>query len=186
MVNLPYTSNRRKLCTLLGVALATLLPIAAQAADLPPAGLDISGWPRMTSPAFGCLLEKTLGHRDAHFNCSLTRAPAGDPCIDTDAYYAGPTVPPALATRVHPLARNVDVSFEHGAVQAVTVTLTGKFSESDVRRAFGLPASQGLPDNIIGVSVQACSQTSTCLLLTGFDHMGAGDVECPAGPPKRK
>jgi hypothetical protein len=44
----------------------------------------------------------------------------------------------------------------------------------------GLPPSgQPLPENIQSAKVEACSKATTCLTLTGFDHMGAGDVECP-------
>jgi hypothetical protein len=170
-----------------GAVVIVLLVLAtgAAAADLPPAGTNILGWPRMTSPAFGCLLEKTFGHRDARFNCSLPSVNAGDACTDTDNYYAGPKFPPALITRIHTLASDVSLAFEHGRLQAVTVTLTGKFGESAMRQAFGLPPASGQPENIVSVSVQDCSLTSTCLILTGFDHMGAADVECPTKPSKK-
>jgi hypothetical protein len=157
-----------------------LAATGAGAVDLPPAGTNILGWPRMTSPAFGCLLEKSFGYRNPRFNCSLRGVNPGDACTDT--YYAGPEFPAALVTRVHPLAREVLLAFEGGRLQAVTITLAGTFGESDVRRAFGLSGDGDQPENIISVSVQDCSPTSTCLLLTGFDHMGAGDVECPTEP----
>lgn len=166
-------------------AAVLVLAANADAADLPPAGTNILGWPRMTSPAFGCLLEKSFGHRDARFNCSLQSVNPGDVCRDADNYYAGPHFPPALVARVHPLAREVSLAFEHARLQAVTVTLAGKFGESAVRQAFGLSGDGRQPENIMSVSVQDCSLTSTCLLLTGFDHMGAADVECPTEPQQK-
>ena len=176
-------SSRRVATSIAAVALA-LSVTAARAADLPPAGMKILDWPRMTSPAFGCLLEKTLGHRDPRFNCALKSVKPGDPCIDTADYHAGPKFPPALAPRVHTLASNVDLAFEHGQLQSVTVMLTGKFSEAEVRRAFGLPDDAARPANVSSISVQDCSLLSTCLVVQGFEHMGAADVDCPPRPPK--
>jgi hypothetical protein len=164
-------------------AMAAALSISAgHAADLPPAGMNILDWPRMASPAFGCLMEKTLGHRDPRFNCSLKSVKMGDPCVDTENYYAGPIFPPALAARIHPLASDVSVDFEHGEVRTVSVRLQGKFSESDVLKAFDLAGDRKRPPNIMFVSVQDCSRDGTCLLLTGFDHLGAGDVDCSKQP----
>lgn len=161
---------------------AALSMSAGHAADLPPAAMNILDWPRMASPAFGCLMEKTLGHRDPRFNCGLKSVKAGDPCVDTENYYAGPMFPPALATRIHSFARDVSVEFEHGAVRTVSVTLKGKFSKSDVLKAFGLTDDGKRPPNIMSVSVQDCSLDGTCLLLAGFDHLGAGDVDCSKQP----
>jgi len=175
----------KRIGTILVAAAAMAHSTSAGAADLAPAGMNILGWPGMTSPAFGCLLEETFGHRDPRFNCGLKSVKAGDPCIDTDTYYAGPKFPPALAARIHPLASTVSLAFEHGKMQAVTITLSGKFSEADVRRAFGLSDDRGPPGNIMSVSVQDCSLVSTCLLLTGFEHMGAGDVDCSKRAPGR-
>jgi hypothetical protein len=52
------------------------------------------------------------------------------------------------------------------------VTLKGKFSESDVLKAFDLTDDRRRPPNIMSVSVQDCSLVGTCLLLIGFDHIG--------------
>ena len=159
-----------------------LLMSTGHVADLPRASMNILDWPRMASPAFGCLMEKTLGHRDPRFNCSLKSVKAGDPCIDTENYYAGPTFPPGLASRIHLLASGVSVEFEHGDLRWVSVTLKRKFSESDVLKAFDLTDERKRPPNIMFVSVQDCSLGGTCLLLTGFDHLGAGDVDCSNRP----
>jgi hypothetical protein len=83
---------------------------------------------------------------------------------------------------IHPLAIDVRLDCEHGELRAVAVTLKGKFSESDVLKAFDLSDDRRRRPNIISVSVQDCSLVGTCLLLTGFDHMGAGDVDCSNRP----
>jgi len=159
--------------------LALVLSVSTvHAADLPPASVSIVGWPRMTSGAFGCLMEKTLGHRDPKFNCDLRDyRPATNPCTDA-GYNEGPKFPPTLATRIHPLATHIDVDFEHGDVRAVSVQLAGKFSDAEVRKAFGLPDDDARPPNIMHISVQDCGLGVTCLSLQGFDHLGAGDVDC--------
>ncbi|MGF6110324.1 hypothetical protein [Pseudomonas frederiksbergensis] len=164
----------------------------ALAADLPPASVDVLAWPRMSSSAFGCYMEKTLGHRDKRFNCALKGYEnQGDPCTNAAAYEEGPDFPAHLAARVHPLATQVQMSWEHGELQQVTIVLKGTLDEVAVRNAFKLPrteayllseAEQGaLPENIMDARVQGDpSNGLTSLMLTGFDHMGAGDVDCNA------
>lgn len=161
-------------------------------ADLPPASVDVLAWPRMSSSEFGCYMEKTLGHRDQRFNCALKGYEnQGDPCTNTDAYEEGPIFPVSLAARIHPLAKDVQLSWEHGELQQVTIVLKGTLDEVEVRNAFKLPraeafklseAEQGaLPGNIMDSSVQGDPSTGlTSVMLTGFDHMGAGDVDCNA------
>lgn len=167
-----------------------LLAIAgsAQGAALVAPTLNVLAWPRMAPDAFGCYLEKNLGQRDPRFNCALQGYQnQGDPCHNPEAYNEGPAFPEQLASRVHPLATAVDLSWEHGALQQVTVTLRGTLSETQVRQAFNLPhaasaSAAKLPDNIMAAYVEAASpaQGLTSVTLLGFDHMGAGDVECSA------
>ena len=183
-----------------------LLTCADQAlgADLAPASVNVLVWPRMSSSEFDCYMEKTLGHRDKRFNCALKGYKnQGDPCNKTDAYVEGPAFPASLAARIHPLATQVQLSWEHGELQQVTLLLKGTFSEVEVRNAFKLPRAEGymlseaeqwsLPGNIMNFDVQYESVDSspgkrpgdrssglTSVMLTGFDHMGAGDVDCNA------
>ena len=91
------------------------------------------------------------------------------------------------APQIHPLATDVGLDFEGGRLRAVTIILHGQFDEATVEQAFGL-SDDALPPNILSVSVQACSADATCLQIEGFDHMGAGDVDCPepAVPPDRR
>ncbi len=170
-----------------------------------PPNVNVLAWPRMSSSEFGCYMEQTLGHQDKRFNCSLKNYEnQGDPCTNTDAYYEGPILPANLATRVHPLAREIELSWEHGELQQVTVTLEGTLSEAEVRNAFELPlatnhpspeTAQRLPENVMDAQVEyplepinsspgklpgTPSPGLTSIVLTGFDHMGAGDVDCDA------
>ncbi|HDR9506040.1 hypothetical protein C5615_05245 [Burkholderia cepacia] len=192
--------------------LVAAMPLLATAnpstgAALPKPTVDIRTWPRMSSPAFGCTLEKTFDYHDKRFNCALKKyRNTGDACTNTTAYYEGPAFPDRLAARVHPLATKVELDWEHGDLQMVTVTLKGTWNEADVRKAFGLPRTEGRklteaelrkqPDNLMDTSIQYPSSPTddslgrrpsdpahgtTAVMLYGFDHMGAGDVECGEG-----
>ena len=170
--------------------LLVLLAMAGQAqgAALAAPTLNVLAWPRMAPDAFGCYLEKNLGLRDPRFNCALQGYQnQGDPCSNPEAYAEGPAFPAQLASRVHPLATAVDLSWEHGELQQVTLTLRGTLNQAQVRQAFDLPnagsaSTAKLPDNIMAADVESSSPTEglTSVTLLGFDHMGAGDVECSA------
>jgi hypothetical protein len=175
----------------------------AMSAGLPAPSVDLLKWPRMSSKDFGCYLEKTFGHRDKRFNCSLKRYEnKGDVCNPTDAYYEGPAFPDRLAAKVHPLATKVDLDWEHGDLRSATVTLKGTWNEAEVRRSFHLPRKQAstltetdvraFPENLMDASVRYPlssddslgrrasnpSRGVTSVDLTGFEHMGAADMEC--------
>ncbi|WP_213941329.1 hypothetical protein [Pseudomonas sp. dw_612] len=186
--------------------LIAMLACAGQAlgAGLPSPTVDVLAWPRMSSSEFGCYMEQSLGHRDKRFNCSLMGYEnQGDPCSNVDTYTEGPELPASLAARIHPLATQVQLSWEHGELQQVTLLLKGTLNEAEVRNAFKLPRAEAyllsetelgtLPENIMDTSVQYestqdspgtgpsdSSSGVTSVMLTGFDHMGAGDVECRA------
>src|SRR5471032_185072 len=119
----------------LGLALC-LATSGAHAADLPPFSVDILAWPRLTNVEMGCLIEKRFGHRDARFNCDLKDyvKPRGI-CDEPDRDDEGPKFPEALAARVHPLASEVDLSFEHGDLRSVSVRFAGSFSKPQVLQA---------------------------------------------------
>jgi hypothetical protein len=158
----------------------------AHAADLPPFSIDLLSWPRASPADIGCRMEKLLGHRDARFNCDLKNyESSGDPCKNTTAYYEGPKFPRELAVRVHSLATGVNLAFEHGALQSITVWLHGDFSEQQVLQALGLRAAADRGDNIMSIRIRPTA-TGTTLGIDGFDHMGAGDVDCPDPDVKPK
>ena len=128
--------------------------------------IDVLTWPRMSSKDFGCWMEEQLGHRDSKFNCATTTVKSGNPCGSTEAYYAGPAFPAA--------------EWESALLRSVTVVLTEKMPAAKARELFGLPATgYGDRDNISFVDVQDCTQADTCLILEGFEHVGAGDAGCP-------
>ncbi|VWC56304.1 hypothetical protein BLA18112_00328 [Burkholderia lata] len=191
------------------VAAVPLLAAAnpSSGTPLPKPTVDVRAWPRMTSPKFGCYVETTFDYRDKRFNCALKKyRNTGDACKNTKAYYEGPAFPDRLAASVHPLATKVDLDWEQGRLQMVTVTLKGTWNEADVRKAFGLPRAEGSklteaelrsePGNVMDTSVQYPSSPldeslakrpsnpargTTAVMLYGFDHMGGGDVDCGGG-----
>ena len=122
------------------VAAVPLLAAAnpSSGTPVPKPTVDVRAWPRMTSPTFGCYVETTFGYRDKRFNCALKKyRNTGDACRNTKAYYEGPAFPDRLAASVHPLATKVELDWEQGRLQMVTVTLKGTWNEADVRKAFG-------------------------------------------------
>ncbi|EMN5128184.1 MULTISPECIES: hypothetical protein [Burkholderia] len=191
------------------VAAVPLLAAAnpSSGTPVPKPTVDVRAWPRMTSPTFGCYVETTFGYRDKRFNCALKKyRNTGDACKNTKAYYEGPAFPDRLAASVHPLATKVELDWEQGRLQMVTVTLKGTWNEADVRKAFGLPRAEGSklteaelraePGNLMDTSVQYPSSPldeslakrssnpargTTAVMLYGFDHMGGGDVDCRGG-----
>jgi hypothetical protein len=152
------------------------LPEAASQAS----AADLLAWPRMRADRFGCYLEKAFGHRDPRFNCALKRyVNKGDPCKNTKAYYDGPKFPDALKAKLHPSVRAVELSWEHGDLREVSITLGGELPEPAARALLKLPPKGApLPEHVQDVRVEACGKGVTCVSLTGFDHQGAGDVDC--------
>jgi hypothetical protein len=141
------------------------------------AAIDVRTWPRMRADALGCLLEKELDHHDKRFNCALKDYKnKGDPCKATTAYYEGPEFPQDKAQAIHRLVHGIRLQWEHGEARAVSVSLAGAPNDDFILRLFALNPQ---PQNIADVSIQDCGNNMRCLRLTGFDHMGAGDVDCP-------
>jgi hypothetical protein len=131
---------------------------------------DVTTWPRAEAKRFGCFLQTEFGYKDKKFNCSLRHYQNnGDPCKNTKAYYEGPQFPPDKAALVNKRFKSLDLSWEHGKLQQIGITLEGKFPEQDLRTAFKLPEN---------ASIQDCSLKETCIVLTGFDHLGAGEANC--------
>ena len=170
------------------------LPVTkASGTELAPASINVLTWPRMSVSDFGCFMEKNLDNRDKRFNCALKGYKnKRDACSNTRAYDEGPAFPKALAAKVHPFATDVELHWEHGDLQQVVITLKGTFSEQEARRAFRLPVASAykldaahihadVPENVIDTDVQHPGGDQTVVMITGFDHMGAGDVGCSGG-----
>jgi hypothetical protein len=135
----------------------------------------------MRAQQLGCLLQTRYGVRDPRWGCARPDpGPLGDPCGDTRAYYDGPSFPAAAAATVAPGVEEVRLSWEHRDLQSVAVVLRGDLDEAEARRRLDLPPpGTPLPPNVQAIIVQRCGTSRTCVDLVGFDHMGAGDVDCP-------
>ncbi|MBK7963339.1 MAG: hypothetical protein IPK04_20405 [Bdellovibrionales bacterium] len=85
---------------------------------------DFTTWPRAHVKEFGCFLEKEFGYKDKKFNCSLKQyTNKGDPCKNTAEYNEGPEFPKALAGKVNAKIESIDLAWEHGDLQNVSITL---------------------------------------------------------------
>lgn len=153
------------------VSLALLASSSLLAA--PPQKLsktDFTSWPRANAKEFGCFLEKSFGQKDEKFNCELkSYKNSGDPCKNTKEYYEGPTFPREKVGKVNRRIEDIQLSWEHGELQSVSVVMKKKYPAKELKNIFKLPEA---------ASIQDCSLKATCIVLTGFDHMGAGDANC--------
>lgn len=176
-------------------------PSAELRQPIPPPPLELSRigtWPRATLTEFGCLLERDGNHRDPHFNCSLTTYEYGDACKPDTRLYDGPQIPPRLAEKHWPDLVAIDLAWEHGDLQAVSlrarqpqsyawwIKTIGIKSDEDKPPANRQPPRAGgrwqsqimyfdLDDCVMRDGATMCRSLS----LQGFDHMGKGDYECP-------
>jgi hypothetical protein len=165
---------------LLLIALGLFWNPLSQAAEpaKEPSTIVVLSWFKMNRAQFGCYLQKTFGVRDGKWNCNhKAYKSVGDPCKNTKAYYAGPSFPEKLVKKVNPRLRDVELTWEHGDLQAVYLDFVDKVSDTEARKMFGLP-KKGAPDGFVSVDLQDCHKDYTCLIIQNFDHMGAGDVDC--------
>ena len=132
-------------------------------------------WPRMNAQELGCSLTAQFGQRADLPACVDTAYPQGDPCVYIDNWYAGPQFPDGFAPEVHPNVKRVRLNWEHGHVQSVTLLLDGVYSESEAAAMFATPE---LPANVMTTSVQRCMRDASCMMIIGFDHLGAGEADC--------
>ncbi len=162
------------------LALVHQLSLAAVGATV--ARHDILTWSTMDPVQFGCYVEKTFGVRDARFNCGAKPYVAsGDPCTAGDAYDEGPAFPEAAAAKIHPEIKSVDLSWERGALQQISVDFKRKLKRKEIARILSLPENFEVPQQklkFIRIYIQQCSSDGTCLGIQMFDHMGAADVDC--------
>ncbi|MGE0152618.1 MAG: hypothetical protein AB7R90_08355 [Reyranellaceae bacterium] len=164
------------------------LSAAAAGAQEPPRleASNVLSWPRAGVDKFGCMLEREFGVRDPRFNCSLQNyVNRGNPCSAAEAYYEGPAFPPDRETKVMPQIERIEVAHEGGRVQSVTLIFGQRQTQTAIRALLGLPASPraALPPNLASASIQGCrpdgaTQICNVVLLQGFEHQGAGDVDC--------
>ncbi len=138
---------------------------------------DFLSWPRASAATFGCFLEKDFQHKDKKFNCDLKNYKnQGDPHKEIEKYYEGPVFPAGKEAKVHADVSSIELTWEHGDLQGVALTLKRKMTEAEVRKIFKLPAKESYPrSNVMSISIQQCSLKATCIVVQGFDHQGAGD-----------
>ncbi len=170
---------------LAGLVLA-LAPAFAMAQE--PVPLDytnVLAWPRAGVDRFGCMLERDFETRDPRFNCALRNyVNRGHVCATPDTYYEGPEFPADKAEKVMPQLASIAVAYERGQVQSVTLVFRQRQTQTAIRALLNLPQpGAALPANIGAVDIQGCrpegtTQVCNVVLLQGFDHTGAGDVDC--------
>jgi hypothetical protein len=141
---------------------------------------DLLSWPRMEASEFGCMLEKKLHFKDKNFNCANVSVKHnwGDPCKDTNAYYSGPVLPENFGKEIDSSIHRVQLAWEHGQLQHMTVEFNKVVTKKEVERIFGFKLSRPYPKNVQSVDLKKCSKNASCLSLEGFDHMGAGEWDC--------
>lgn len=126
--------------------------------------LGPSAWPRMKAVHFGCMLQDAGARVDRRWQCGA--APTTD--------NAGPEFPSSLLGKLPTQVKEVDLSWEHGELQAVTlvIPLSGGIDQAAARRVFEVDRP---PQNVMYADVQDCARDAYCVVLQGFDHQGAGD-----------
>lgn len=156
---------------------------------------DLLSWPRARPDTFGCFLERQFGYKDPHFNCFLTHYEnKGDACKNTDAYYEGPEFPESKVQQVNSNLQFIKLYWEHGALQNIWMCFNKKLSAAEVHKILNISIIKDVRvedssitynsprENVMSVSIDNNGKNpTTCLTITGFDHMGAGDVDCDSG-----
>jgi len=143
-------------------------------------------WMRKSPVEIGCMFETELAFKDSVFNCSYKNyVNKGDPCKNSDAYYEGPRFPNTLANKIHPSIKEVTLNFEQGSLQELDITFNDSMLISDIKNIFKL--SDTLPENVMSINYgenvdskdkPVNPKYTRWLSLIGFEHMGAGDVDC--------
>nr|QLH55415.1 leucine-rich repeat protein [Archangium gephyra] len=128
-----------------------------------PANPAVLKWLGMPVHDFGCLLQKSFGHRDSRFNCSTTASWLKSRSCADPSFFNGPTFPTGKSSRIHRRVKGVEVNYEGGRVSALTIKLDKRLSDNDVRHIFGL--SRSLPSNIARYRISSCGWLGQCLTL---------------------
>jgi hypothetical protein len=182
---------RRQLALSVLCSMIFAAPWGAQAQEIALEPTNVVSWARAPIERFGCMLEKSFGAQSARFGCAQSAyINRGNPCTAADAYFEGPRLPADLAERVSPLVQNIDVKYEGGKVQAVTLFLKTRQTETAIRAALSLPPAGALPANVTKIDIDGCradgpTQVCNIILIEGLPHRGAGDGGCgeESAPP---
>ena len=146
----------------------------------------LTTWMRKSPAEIGCLLESELSYKDSVFNCSYEEyINNGDPCDSTVEYYEGVHIPDSLFSKIHSSIKDIRLEFEHGSLRELEITFKDSILITDVKNLFDLPDT--IPENVmeihygdnIGSKDKPINPNYTrWLTIYGFEHMGAGDVDC--------
>ncbi|KAF1054206.1 MAG: hypothetical protein GAK43_01003 [Stenotrophomonas maltophilia] len=163
-------------------ALCLLFSCGLTAAATPLRPSELLDWPRQNLADFACQLEQRTGQVDATFSCARSKQLSdwGDACHPTDLSDAGPQLPAALARQLDPRISEVQLEWEYGRLQSVSVTFARIVTPAQVKAIFpglNLDSANQRP-NLSSASLQECATNQSCLYLEGFEHMGGADVEC--------
>ncbi len=94
-------------------------------------------------------------------------------------------IPDSLFSKINPSIKDIRLEFEHGSLREVEITFKDSMLISDIKTRFAL--SDTVPENImemhygdnIGSKNKPVNPKYTrWLTIYGFEHMGAGDVDC--------
>jgi hypothetical protein len=157
----------------------TVAPVSERLNLPDTAKVNMLHWLRMDLAAFGCLLENEFSYRHPQYNCSLRNYKNdGDPCKNTQAYYEGLTFPDDKRIEIHSLIDTIMLDFEHGELRQIDLQFTSSLTEKEVRHIFSIDSAD-LPQNVVAIDYhEADSGRINGLMLVGFEHIGAGDVDC--------
>lgn len=143
---------------------------------------DLLSWPRMNAQTYGCVLERKTGYTDKHFNCSKQsyKPDWGSPCNPTESSYTGPQLPEYIVSKLHPSITKVQIDWDFGRIQSVIIQFKKKISNQELEVIFPDLKQQApfLQSNLMDVSLQQCSKNASCLVLQGFEHIGATEADC--------
>jgi hypothetical protein len=162
------------------VAVLVLVCCAATpgVAQTPPLDAkNVLSWPRAPIDKFGCMLERDFETKDAKFNCALRNyVHVSNVCDPASPYYEGPEFPAGKAAKIMEQFEEIRVAHEHGEVQAVTVVLKQRLTQTAIRTLLGLPISPRavLPANIASVDIQGCQPDLQPRGDRGFRTYGRG------------
>ena len=148
----------------------------------------LATWLRKTPAEIGCMLEEEFSYKDSVFNCSYKNYEnKGDPCKNTKEYYEGIEFPANLTSKISPLIKDLVFDFEHGNLREIRITFKDSIAIEKVKEIFNLPVKKDFPENIMdiyyGENVYSKDKPvnpnyTRWLNIVGFEHMGAGDVDC--------
>ena len=142
---------------------------------------NLLSWSRKDVADFGCMLQSEFNFRDSKFNCDLKNyVNHGDPCFKTEAYYEGPSFPKNESQKIDANIESIGLNFEHGELQMIEIDLKNSMQKEVVQKIFSLPINNNdFPQNVMNISYSTSKPNEIKgFAIIGFDHQGAGDVDC--------